>query len=134
MADDPIVTDPIGDMTGLATDAPVAGTAAEDGGGPTSGQEIYDAIMAEIQPELTSAIYPTLAEKYKDETEDDRAARMKRYEEAFAEYDKRYAVFLQKVNTDVHEMKKSARDAAEAKAHEQDVQSEADLLAQMESA
>lgn len=56
-------------------------------------REVYDAIMAPIEPELTSGSIPLLKEKYKDETPEQKKARGKRYMQAYAEYDKRYAEF-----------------------------------------
>lgn len=48
---------------------------------------LYDAIMAEIEPELTSTMAPTLKQRYRHETAPEKAARMARYEEAFALFD-----------------------------------------------
>lgn len=53
--------------------------------------EIFDAIMGDIEPELTSAQIGTLKEKYKDETEAEKKMRGERYIKAYAEFDKRYA-------------------------------------------
>lgn len=60
-----------------------------------SGEEIYDQIMGKIEPELMTAVLPTLKEKYKDETPEAAKVRAQRYQVAFAEYDKQYAVYLQ---------------------------------------
>ncbi len=48
---------------------------------------LYDAIMAEIEPELTSQMAPTLKERYQRETTAEKAERMARYEQAFALFD-----------------------------------------------
>lgn len=48
-----------------------------------SPQWVYDTLMAEIEPELMSTTINALDEKYKDESEEDRAARMERYQRAF---------------------------------------------------
>lgn len=48
---------------------------------------LYDAIMAEIEPELTSAVAPTLKQKYRHESAAEKAARLARYEQAFATFD-----------------------------------------------
>lgn len=58
-----------------------------------SGQEIYDTIMAGIDPELTTAGLETLDTKYATETEDEKAARAARYDIAFAEYDKQFQLY-----------------------------------------
>ena len=60
---------------------------------PNGGRELYDQIMEQIEPELTSAQAPLLGEKYKDETPEQAASRAARYEKAFAEYRKRFAAF-----------------------------------------
>lgn len=60
-----------------------------------SGEEIYDRIMGQIEPELVTAVLPTLKEKYKDETQEEAKVRAVRYQKAFAEYDKQYAAYLQ---------------------------------------
>lgn len=48
-----------------------------------SAQWIYDTLMAEIEPDLTSENIVKLDEKYRDESEEDRKVRMERYTLAF---------------------------------------------------
>ena len=48
---------------------------------------IFDAVMAEIEPDLTHAVAPTLKEKYHDESAADRAERLARYERTLALFD-----------------------------------------------
>lgn len=55
-----------------------------------NGQELYDAIMSGIEPELTTAGLETLEEKYVNETEEEKAVRSAKYDAAFLEYDKRF--------------------------------------------
>lgn len=73
------------------------------------GQEVYDSIMGDIEPELTTAGLATLDEKYKDETAEAAAERLERYKKAFEEYNKRYAEYKQKQDDAV---KKYGRDLA----------------------
>ena len=47
---------------------------------------LYDAVMAEIEPDLTRAGLETLNEKYKDETPEQKEARAERYAAAYAEW------------------------------------------------
>jgi hypothetical protein len=54
-----------------------------------SAEEIYDMLMAEIEPDLVSGVIEHLAEKYPNETPEEKAARAARYTQAFAEYDVR---------------------------------------------
>ena len=56
---------------------------SEDATPAYSAQWIYDTLMAEIEPDLTSENIVKLDEKYRDESEDDRKARMERYTLAF---------------------------------------------------
>ncbi len=56
-----------------------------------AGDALYDFLMAQIDPELTIAQLATLAEKYKDETPDQAAARAKRYSQAFEKYEEAFA-------------------------------------------
>lgn len=58
-----------------------------------SGDEIYDSIMREIEPELTITTMKTLDEKYKNETKEEAQARTDRYNKAFEEYDKQFALY-----------------------------------------
>lgn len=60
---------------------------------PENGNALYDMIMGEIDPELTSAQVNGLLEKYKDEMPEQRAERAKRYERAFALYNQRFAEY-----------------------------------------
>lgn len=58
-----------------------------------TGKQVYDALMAKIEPELLADAIPALEEKYKDEAKEARAARYKRYREAFVQYDRTFAAF-----------------------------------------
>ncbi len=53
------------------------------------GHDLYDFIMATIEPDLVTAQIPALPEKYKDETPEQRKQRAARYEAAFALYKQR---------------------------------------------
>ncbi|MBI3331897.1 hypothetical protein HYZ99_02970 [Candidatus Peregrinibacteria bacterium] len=54
------------------------------------GEDVYNQIMGQIEPELTTSVVKMLKEKYKDETPEQAKARAVRYSAAFAEYDKQY--------------------------------------------
>lgn len=77
-----------------------AGTAGQQDGAMPSppqvlgGTEIYDQIMGQIEPELTSAQRPLLPEKYKNETPEAAKARAERYSKALAEYEKQYQEYV----------------------------------------
>lgn len=80
-----------------------------------NGQEMYDAIMRTIEPELCSEAIPLLEEKCKNETDDQKKARAERYTKAYAEYDKRAAEFFAEVGTQVNKLKRQAFSSAEQK-------------------
>lgn len=75
---------------------------------PASGQQLYDELMAKIEPELTTAQLPLLAEKYKDETPEQAKARAERYTKAYAEYDSAYATYMGSARQQVSQYRKDA--------------------------
>lgn len=66
-----------------------------------SGQEIYDAIMAYIEPDLTTAGSQQLKEKYKAETPEQFKARKKRYALAYDRYAQAYEGYMNMLNAQV---------------------------------
>lgn len=85
-----------------------------------SGAEIYDGIMAAIEPELTTAQVALLEEKYKDETPEQKKARSERYAKAMEEYIKRYVEFLHDQESQVRAFATRVLHFFEAKAAEAD--------------
>jgi hypothetical protein len=90
---------------GLIIDIPVTQTP----------EEIYDAIMVSIEPELTSTQLPLIAEKYKDETAEEKQMRGMRYQKAFQAYEVKFSEYqgaLQAAarNFQVHAMKSVEKD------------------------
>lgn len=83
-----------------------------------SGEAIYDGIMQEIEPELTTAMLPTLEAKYKDETPEQKRSRAKRYAKAFEEYERRYAAYKLEQEAQVRSFKIQAIRFAEGKAQD----------------
>lgn len=73
-----------------------------------TGKEIYDSIMGEIDPELLSDNLPKLKEQYPDETPEQKKQRAARYNKAFAEYDKRFAVYMAELHGKVTHYRKQA--------------------------
>jgi hypothetical protein len=57
------------------------------------GDELYDRIMAPIDPELVTASLPTLAATYAAETPEQAAARAERYRVAFEEYERQFKAY-----------------------------------------
>lgn len=60
---------------------------------PDPGQ-LYDTLMAEIEPELQTVALPTLNAKYAGESSEETVRRMDRYTKAFREYEKRMRALL----------------------------------------
>ena len=98
-----------------------------------TGKEIYNTLMAQIEPDLVEDMLPLLDAKYAKETPRQKAARMARYERAFAEYDKRFTAFMNDLQEEVHEVKRAARASAEQEAAAEDAQKQEDLLKQISS-
>ena len=72
----------------------------------SSSTNLYDRIMGEIEPELTSAMAPTLATRYHDEPPPEAVARWQRYQKAF----QRYHAALQQWHAErLHELKTMER-------------------------
>lgn len=94
-----------------------------------TGAQIYDALMADIEPELLTANIPLLDETYATETVAERAKRLKRYERAYAAYDKAYASWREELDTLMHEYKRESLRSAEGKERER----EQDLLRKLET-
>ena len=98
-----------------------------------SGSEIYDSFMALIEPELLSVNLPTLAEKYKGESDEERKTRMERYRRAFAAYDKAYEKWITGLRNAVKQKRSEAYRAAEEKENGEEVSALQDLEAQFET-
>ena len=85
-------------------------------------EQIYDLLMAEIEPDLMLANLPLLDEKYAGESEQDQKKRMARYERSYAEFDRQFNDFMNEVNDDVRDSKRAslAKQESDAKKSEQD--------------
>jgi hypothetical protein len=66
-----------------------------------TGQEIFDAIMGHIEPELTSEGLKTIPAKYKGESREDLQRRKQRYELAFERYEQAYEGYMQTLHSQV---------------------------------
>ncbi len=74
-----------------------------------SGQEIYDSIMAVIEPELTSSQLPLLKEKYAGETLEQKKERGKRYKKAFAAYEIAFRDYAAALHQETTQFQRNAR-------------------------
>lgn len=93
-------------------------------------EQLYDTLMAEIEPDLLLASLPSLDAKYAGETEAEHALRMKRYDDAYARFDKEFASFMDNVQEEV----RVSRRAALKEREEQDRQSDQTALTSLEAA
>lgn len=85
-----------------------------------SADEVYDVIMRKIEPDLVTATIPLLPEKYKGESEEDRKARFRRYDEAFKEYEKQFNEWIENIKKKYEEARKKMRVIAEKKTQEKE--------------
>jgi len=90
---------------------------------------IYNSLMGKIEPELVTTELPTLKEKYKDETEEEKAKRVERYNRAFGEYEKALDAYFVELENKVKEIRKQAFASAE----KEDFVEEQAQLAEMEA-
>lgn len=97
-----------------------------------TGIQVFDLIMAQIEPDLVSTTVTTLDEKYKDETPAQAKARAERYVKAYEKYEEAYARFTSFMNVRVAgwqhitikraEEKSNKTDASELSSLESDIQ------------
>ena len=59
-----------------------------------SPEQIYNLIMEQIEPDLTTDMLEILDDLYEGEPDEERAEREARYQEAFAEFETQYKVFV----------------------------------------
>src|SRR4051812_33442491 len=82
--------------------------AAQDNQNRELAEQLYDALMAEIEPELVLSVIPTLDAKYASEMPEQKAARMKRYEKAYKKFDAEFATFVSGVDQEVRTTKRTS--------------------------
>ena len=85
------------------------------------GDEVYNKIMGEIEPDLTTDQLPLMDEKYKNESEEDRKARMKRYAEAAKTFKVKYEEFKSNQEGGLKRFKRGAMGAIEEKSSNSDM-------------
>lgn len=85
-----------------------------------TGQELFDALMGHIEPELVSSQTKTLEKTYKDETPAEHATRMKRYDLAFERYDTAYREYMATLEAQVGRYRRSALEHAELRDRAED--------------
>jgi len=95
------------------------------------GDEVYDRLMSAIEPDLVTAVLPTLEQKYANETQQERDVRMERYKKAFLAYQKAHAEFLMSQEGQVRGYKKNMMSSVEQRAGSSDINALADIESQM---
>lgn len=71
-------------------------------------EEVYDMIMGKIDEDLLLANIPGLDEKYAGESEQEREARLARYQEAYKTFDEELSDFMSGVHAKTRQSKKDA--------------------------
>jgi len=94
-----------------------------------SGEEIYNAFMSKIEPDLLTQNVDGLAEKYKGETDEQREARKLRYQKAYALYEAKLAEWFSGLTTEVKNLRRAVLRASE----EKEVGKKEGILATLES-
>lgn len=79
-----------------------------------SANELFDTIMGKIEPELTTTIYPTLPDIYKNETPEQKADREARYRKAFVAFDAQFDAYMVDLQARMSQLQQKARRALEA--------------------
>ncbi len=98
------------------------------------GEEVYDKLMAAIEPELTTKEVAGLKVKYAAETPEQKEERRARYAKAFAEYERQFAQYLSQRNGTLVRVKAEALKSLEDQEKAQDNKDMASLEVQMLSA
>jgi hypothetical protein len=97
-----------------------------------TGQQVYDALMRKIEPELITANLKKLDAPYKNESEADRKARYKRYSKAFQEYKKQFKDWSDNLRNAVKNFRRAVIKAAEKKNRTEEETAMQALEAQMQ--
>ncbi len=93
-------------------------------------RDLYNTLMADIEPDLLLENLAGLDAKYDGETPEEKEVRMKRYEAAYAKFDDEFKDFMVGVNEEVRTSRRAALKEKEAEAK----QSDQPLLSSLEEA
>ncbi len=83
-------------------------------------EELYNLLMAEIEPDLLLENIPGLDAKYANETAEEKQARMKRYEVAYKKFDGEFNKFMADVDTKVRTSKRDTLRSQEQAVRQQE--------------
>ena len=87
-------------------------TPPENPSTPGTSEWFYDEIMRHVEPDLMTNAIPTHAEKYKNETQEQRVERMQAYDKAFTVFDHVADAYEKDFHEDVEKLKKQSRSKA----------------------
>lgn len=118
-------------MSDTATSATPAGVQQQDN--DELATQLYDMLMRNIEPDLLSYNIPKLDEYYASESEEEHEERMKRYEQAYEEFEYVFQDFMNEVQDEVRVNKRSALVAQEAENREEEEGELANLEAALSS-
>jgi len=85
-----------------------------------TGEDLHDAIMGAIEPDLLTSNIHGLDEKYEDESEEDKAKRMERYKKAFKKYNGMYTKWMSSLHSEASSYKASVLEKALSASNEED--------------
>ena len=91
--------------------------------------QVYDFLMADIEPELLLATIPTLEKKYESESPKEHEKRMQRYTVAYKKFDEAFKKFSVTVGGAVRDIKHDALKRKEQEATKEDQKAIDDLEA-----
>ena len=93
--------------------------------------QVYDLLMADIEPDLLLAMIPTLDKKYAAETPTEREKRMVRYSAAYKKFDEAFQKFSVTVGGAVRTIKKDALHKREQEAASEEEKALGDIAAKL---
>lgn len=108
-----------GDDQGGAQTHPFAGL--------LTGAQVHDAIMAPIEPDLTTQNVVHLDQKYQGESTEQRRSRVARYKDAMSKFDSAFGTWAQNVGKTVSGYKEEAMARAVAQSGQEDAGAMANL-------
>jgi hypothetical protein len=85
-----------------------------------SAEEIYDALMREIEPDLVSETIGSIDTLYPGETEEERDARMKQYALAFVIFDETLEEYELEKKEEIHRIKNEMQQVVEQESKAED--------------
>lgn len=102
-------------------------------GSESSAQALYDLIMAQIEPELTSWALAMHEEWFANETREQKAERMERYNRAFEKFQERFSEVLARWERELASSRKQVVAGLQKKSYARDTSALEDIDRTMQS-